>query len=222
MRLGWVLAIMALAGCEGRQVVERSDLTPPAAAVPANASAQAGALLAAAARFETITRTAPSANQRQLDRAIADARAAAAGVRALLGQAATRLDGALAAMSQARDLGDRAGVALAAAEAYRALVSAGPLPSPARLMDYAGLRYLAGLKASPARWADMREAAQFAKTQWAGLDDQVADPTLAARLDLTLTQMIVAARDRDAGMAAMAAEAELDLSEQVAARLAGR
>jgi hypothetical protein len=70
-------------------------------------------------------------------------------------------------MKSARQVQDRAGLALSSIEAYRVLVGAvadnAKVPTEVSLLDYAGFRYDADLEANPARWGDMAAAVSFAR-----------------------------------------------------------
>lgn len=219
-----VAMVLALGACERGQVVARSGPAPAPAPAHQTPAARSQALLAAAEPFETAATTAFSASQRQLDRTIARADAAAGQVRGAMGKEAPRLDGHVAALREARDHGDRSGVALAAVEGYRTLVTAAPAPPTFRslsLMDYAGFRYVADLKSRPIRWGDMREAAAFAADQWAEIEGRVGDRALRARGQTAIVDMAEAARERDAELAAEASRAQADVVDELERRFGG-
>lgn len=218
-----VLAL-ALAAC-GRSGAS-SDVAPPSpttsvasVAVPAASSADA-ALLAAAEPFEKLTETAFSATPAELDLTIGEVRTAAAGVRSALSASAVGLlDERLAAIASARGADRRADLAIAAVEGYRVLVSAvsaaAKVPTAVNLLDYAGFRYDANLKAKPARWADMMQAMAFAREQWASIASRVTDSALRGQMDTSLTEMEGAAKRRDVPAAAAAAQRELALVDDL-------
>jgi hypothetical protein len=176
-------------------------------------------LLAAAEPFETLTEQSFSAKPAQLDRRIAAAARAAGQVHALLppdGQAA--LDGELAAIRTARHADDRPGIALASIECYRVLVAAalpGKVPTEVSLLDYAGFRYDADLKAKPSRWPDMQAATAYARQQWQAIADRVADARLSKRVEEALQAMAAAADARSATRARRAATSLLDLVDEL-------
>jgi len=118
-------------------------------------------LRAAAEPFEKLTEIAFTATPPVIDRTIREAAAAARDVRRWLSSsAATRLDAQIAAVKSARRKRDHAGLALASIEAYRVLVGAvandARIPTEVSLLDYAGFRYGADLKADPARCVNQR------------------------------------------------------------------
>jgi hypothetical protein len=136
---------------------------------PASASANSNEKLRAAAEpFEKLTEIFFETTLPPIDQTIGEAQAAAQGVRELLpSDAAVRLHAQVAAMGSARQAQDRAGLALSSIEAYRVIVSAvadnAKVPTVVSLLDYAGFRYDADLKANPARWGDMAAAVSFAR-----------------------------------------------------------
>jgi hypothetical protein len=178
-------------------------------------------LLAAAEPFETLTEQAFSAKPAQLDRRIAEAERAAGQVRALLpqdGQAA--LDQQLAAIRTARHADDRPGIALASIECYRVLVGAAPpgkVPTEVSLLDYAGFRYDADLKAKPSRWPDMAAATAYARLQWEAIAHRVADAKLSKRVEDALQAMAAAADAKSTTRARRAAASLLDLVDELEA-----
>jgi len=213
------LAILSLAACEQKAP---EPAVPTAAQLAADA-AQAG-LHAAAEPFKALTKTAFTAKPVDLDKAIAAAMASAERARpALPAEAKSKLKAQLDAIAAARPAGDRAGIALASVEVYRllaSLASPGPTPVEVNFLDYAGLRYDAGLKARPLRWEDMIEAAAFGQEKWSAIANGVTDAALRQRMSSALTDMAVAAQRKDATLAAGAATRELalvDLLEAYAA-----
>lgn len=191
-------------------------------AVAARAEDGAGDRLRAAAEpFETLSEQSFSAKPAQLDRRIAEAVQAAGQVRPLLqpdGQGA--LDRQLAAIRAARQADDRAGVALASIEGYRVLVAAAPpgrVPTAVALMDYAGFRYDADLKANPPRWGDMQDAVAFVRQQWDTLAGGVYDVELAIRVEEAIGAMESAVAGTSAADGRRAAKSLLDLVDEVEA-----
>ncbi|MDQ6873322.1 MAG: hypothetical protein M3037_15165, partial [Gemmatimonadota bacterium] len=88
--------------------------------------------------------------------------------------------------------------------------------------DYAGFRYAADVKATPARWADMTLAVSFARKQWASISAQVTDAALRVSVEKSLTDMAGAATRRDASGAAAAAQRELALVDDLEKMFASR
>jgi hypothetical protein len=174
------------------------------------------ALLAAAEPFESLTEAAFSASPETLEAKIAKAEAAANRVRDRLSpEAAGELHDELARARAARQAGNPADLAIASNEAYRILVGGvrepTTVPKAVGLLDYAGFRYDADLKAEPTRWGDMSEAAAFALDQWRRLAPSVKDEPLRAKLAASLGAMGTAATKQDAGRAKQAVTQEQDL-----------
>ena len=75
-----------------------------------------------------------------------------------------------------------ADLAIASVEGYRMLIASaptsGPVPPQMSLLDYAGFRNQADLKADPTRWRDATEAVAFARQHWSALQPQVRDEAL--------------------------------------------
>jgi hypothetical protein len=204
-------AVLALGGCERREAAQPS-LPPPSKLA---ADAIDTGLLAAAEPFKTLAGAAFTARLPLLDRSIARAVTVAEHVKpALPPEAQRELKTHLDAMGAARRHENRAGVAWAAVEIYRLLVShASPdvVPREVNLLRYAGLRYDADFKARPIGWDDMVEAAAFGHRTWAAVAGRVADVALRDRISRTLADMADAARRRDATLAADADRRELEL-----------
>jgi hypothetical protein len=170
-------------------------------------------LLAAAEPFEALTEMSFSAMGLHLQRLVADADAAAQGARALLAPAAqAQLDARLTEIHQAHKADDKAGLAIASVEAYRILVSAAPtgkVPTAVNLMDYAGFRYDADFRAKPIRWADMKQAAAYAREQWNSIAPKITDRTLMQSVDVALTDMQLAVDQQNTFKARRSVNAEL-------------
>ncbi len=177
-------------------------------------------LRAAAEPFEKLTETSFEATLPAIDQTIGEAETAAQEVRALLPTgAASHLDAQIAAMKSARQKRDHAGLALSSIEAYRVLVSAvadnAKVPTEVSLLDYAGFRYDADLKASPVRWGDMAEAVSFARENWARLSPRAKSFQGASAFEKAIADMDKAAAQRDVAHATLSAKAELDLVDQL-------
>lgn len=217
-------AALALASCGQGAPSDKATSSAPSSSAntPTAQAAPTGdaAIAAAAEPFEKLTETAFTATPAVLDATIAEVRSAAQGVRgALTADAATRLDERLAAIDAARKSDNRVDLAIAAVEGYRSLVSsAAPgakVPVEVKLLDYAGFRYDADLKAKPPRWADMTQAASFAREQWASISSQVTDAALRANMDQALGEMANGASSRDAAVSSAAAQRELALVDDL-------
>src|SRR2546423_2046367 len=153
---------------------------------PVSGNSKNVSLLAAAEPFEGLTEQSFSAKPKDLQRMIRNAQNAATRVTTVLSDAEnTALESELQKINDAKAKNDRSGVALAAVEGYRVLVSAThgtKVPAEVSLLDYSGFRYDADLKANPVRWTDMQDAAGFAAKQWQAISGRVTDPGLKQRV----------------------------------------
>lgn len=170
--------------------------------------------------FETLTEEAFDATPTRLDAVIAQARAAASRDRAGLSvEAAAMLDRRLAEITTHRTSLNRADLALSSIEAFRLFVAAipasEPVPAAVSLLDYAGFRYVADLKAGPARWADAVLAADFAEARWLEIESRVTDATLRRRFAESVTALKASATARDAAAAMRAGQRELDQVDEL-------
>lgn len=177
-------------------------------------------LLAAAEPFEKLTEIAFSAPLPEIDKTITEARSAASSVQTLLSAAsATSTDKLFIEIDRARKSDDRAGLALASIEIYRGIVSSVPagtkVPSAVSLLDYAGFRYQADLKAVPVRWSDMNAAMVFARSQWASVSPKLNNDPLVATFEKSLVNMEKAVASKDAALAASSATEELKLVDEL-------
>ena len=218
---------LALSGCSApKRASADPNASASAAAVtvpkpPAgDADANASAFLAAAEPFETLTKEAPSAPPSRLDKLIADAKKAAAGISPALGAARkSALETHLAAVDVAHKGGDRTGVALAAVEGYRTLVESandtGKVPTAVSLLDYSGFRYQADLSAKPVRWDDMAQAVAFAQGQWNSIASRVTDTALKAEFDKSVADMTASVKAKNAKGATASSTHELDLVDKL-------
>lgn len=212
------LAVVALAACNA-PAPEPALAPTPTTPAPGNA---ATAPLAASEYFETLTEEAFTATPARLDVTIAQAREAAARDRRdLPADVTARIDQRLQEIATHRATMARADLALSSVEAYRLFVSAGsksePVPMAVSLLDYAGFRYTADLKAQPARWDDAMAAADYAAAQWALISDRIGDPALKARFDAAVTGLKTATDSRDTANALSVAGTELDLVDELEA-----
>jgi hypothetical protein len=214
-----VALAVPLAGC-GQGAAPRNDQAAANNAAQPTAATPSDRLLAAAEPFEKLTETAFTETLPALDTTIGEARMAGDGVRDILAAAdISNMDGLLGHLGRHRRSESRADIALTSIEIYRILVSAVPvgakIPSAVSLLDYAGFRYQADLKASPVRWDDMTEATRFARTQWAIVAPQLSAAPLSATFEASLVDMEKALAARDATSAAKAVTTELDLVDQL-------
>lgn len=214
-------AAIVVSSCGQGAPADKTNSSASTPSVTAQAAPTGDAAIAAAAEpFEKLTETAFTATPAVLDATIAEVRAAAQGVRGSLApEGATSLDTRLADIDAARKTDNRADLAIAAVEGYRTLVSsAAPgakVPAAVKLLDYAGFRYDADLKAKPPRWADMTQAASFGREQWATISSQVTDSALRANMDKALAEMADGASKRDAAVGSTAAQRELALVDDL-------
>lgn len=173
-------------------------------------------LFAAAQSFAHLTKTAFAAPLATLRRHAAKAERMARAVRDLVPDARrpdfdVRLDNVRIAL-QARD---RADVARAAIQCYRALVDAmrghPDIPRSLDLMTYAGLRYRADLDSVPTRWQDMSGTSAFARTQWDALAPRVRGTDLRMRIEQSVNGMQIAVNQHNSSLAKLSANLELHL-----------
>lgn len=218
--IGLSVAI-AVSSCGQGAPSDKTSSSASAPSVTAQAAPRGDAAITAAAEpFEKLTETAFTATPAVLDATISEVRAAAQGARgALTANTATRLDEQIAAIDVARKADNRADLAIAAVEGYRTLVSStapgAKVPVEVKLLDYAGFRYDADLKAKQARWADMAQAASFGRERWASISSQVTDGALRANMDRALAEMADGASRRDAAVSSAAAQRELALVDDL-------
>ena len=208
-----LLALLASFAAQASQATQKHS----ASAVPAPTDASSNKSLRAAAEpFENLTEIAFSAAWPKIDRIVGQAEAAATTVRRVLSQdEAGRMDERIAAVKAAREKHDRVELALSSIETYRVLVSAvtdyAKVPTEVSLLDYAGYRYDANLKAKPTNWDDMARAASFARKTWDVLSPRAKASAVARRFETTLTDMDNAVVTRSGSLAATSVKNELDL-----------
>jgi hypothetical protein len=194
--------------------------TTPASA-PTSADTNSNQKLRDAAEpFEKLTEISFTAALPKIDQTISEAEAAARATRGLLlHDAANQLDAQISAMKTARQKQDRAGLALSSIEGYRVLVSAvtdkAKVPTEVSLLDYAGFRYDADLKANPVRWSDMAQAVSFARKNWVTLSPRVKSSPLTMNFEKAITDMDKAVLKRSKQLAASSVKTELDLVDQL-------
>ncbi len=179
-------------------------------------------LLAAAEPFELLTETAFTDPPAKLDQTIAEGRRALANVQSLLSPgAATRAEELLAQIGRDRKADNRSDLALSSIEIYRSLVSAVPagtkVPTDVSLLDYAGFRYQADLKATPVRWNDMKQALAFARSHWAAIAPKITDKNISGPFEAALANMTKAVASRDTTLAASSVTDELNQVDKLEA-----
>lgn len=220
-----LVAAVSLAGCSAHSNADKNaaQATPlrqtggtiPVA--PANdPDAQASALMAAAEPFENLTESAFISDTRKLDDFIAKAKSSADGASKLLSHSEAKvLADHVAAIGSARTRNNRADLAIAAVEGYRTLVSNTSsnmkVPKQVSLLDYAGFRYQADLKAAPVRWSDTASAVDFADAQWKQISATVSDAALRKKMSDALAAMRSATQSKNAKAAMDSSKQELDL-----------
>ncbi len=208
-----VLLIPSLAA-QGAQTAPTSSVAAPS---DANSNKK---LRAAAEPFENLTEISFSAAWPKIDKTVGEAEVAAGGVRGSLSKdAAGQLDTQLSTMKTSRQKQDRAGLALSSIEVYRVLVSAvtdnAKIPTEVSLLDYAGFRYDANLKASPIRWDDMARAVSFAHKTWDALSPRAKASPVAVRFEKAIADMDKAVAQKSKSLAASSVKTELDLVDQL-------
>jgi len=174
----------------------------------------------AAEPFEKLTEISFSAALPKIDQTIGEAEVAAKGSRGLLSNdAARQLDAQMSAIKSARQKQDRTGLALSSIEAYRVLVSAvtdkAKVPTEVSLLDYAGFRYDADLKATPVRWDDMTQAVSFARKNWLALSPRLKSSPLAMNFEKAIADMDKAVVKKNKPLATSSVKTELDLVDQL-------
>lgn len=215
-RLGLLQAVALLAMFSVQAAQTASGLSMQAA----SDSKRDKGLRAAAEPFENLTEISFSAAWPTIDQTIRQAEAASRRSRGVLSEtAASELDEHLAALRSARQKRDRAGLALSSIEVYRVLVSAvkdnARIPIDVNLLDYAGFRYQADLKASPIRWDDMARAVSFARKRWEALPSNAKASPVGRRFEMALADMDKAAAQKNHSMAASSVKIELELVDQL-------
>lgn len=213
---------ISLAGCgQGAQQSNANGSTSQPTVTPTAAkTSPSERLLAAAEPFENLTEISFTASLPDIDVMIAQSRAAAASVRSLVSAAeASNTETLFKDIDQARKSQDRAGLALGSIEIYRGIVSSVPVgnkvPSAVSLLDYAGFRYQADLKAMPMRWSDAQDAMRYARSQWSAIAPQVKDAPLSASFEKALGDMEKAAATKNAALAESSATEELNLVDKL-------
>jgi len=110
---------------------------------------------------------------------------------------------------------DRTALALSAVEGYRILVSAqarsaSDIPLEVALLDYAGFRYQAGVRAETPLWNEARLALDVAEAQWRAVSTRISDNALKSSFAADLAAMRHALEASDVPTAQIAVAVELD------------
>ena len=215
--------LAATAGCG--QPANRGNTQGGAPAATAEGQSS---VTAVAEPFEVLTEQASTINWTAMDNLIANARAAADGVRAQIDPSSGgKLDQQLAAIRVARRANDRKAIALAAVEGYRTVVEAqdpattSP-PIPISLLDYAGFRYQALASSGNVDWPELVRSVAFARQQWSVVGPRIDSPGLRSAFESTLSGMDDAAKSHDAAYARGAAATELALVDTLEEHIARR
>lgn len=203
------VVLLAIGGCS-RQDPQPGVTSPAAASAP----------LPATEYFEGLTEEAFTAPDNRLDALIDLARTASDRDRRALSPAmAAELDDLLTRIGRHRAAMNRADLAIASIEAYRLFVSASPgsdpIPRQVSLLDYAGFRFSADLKAGPTRWDDAATALDYADSQWSQISGRVTDTAVRNRFSSALIEMRTALAAHDLAGAKQAGLRELDLVDEL-------
>lgn len=178
------------------------------------------ALREAAEPFEFLAENAFKEDFAKLDKTIRAAERAARSVTPrLAGGAVKELQAQLALLTAARQRQDRLELALAAVEGYRVLAFGvsenAAVPASVDLLDYAGFRFDANLRAEPVRWDAMAAAAQITQENWTKLAPRVTDAGLTEKVVGALDGMEQSVLRRDRGLAATSVKLALDLVDEL-------
>lgn len=222
-----VSVALLLSGCgKADKVAERnadSNMTAAGTANPAAAPATAISLVdlsAAGEAFEVLTEQAFSANPQEMNKLVTDVENATAKIRPELRKVTTqKLAMQLVAIKSAIAAKQHADIALSSVEGYRLIVSEFPannkIPPAVSLLDYAGFRVQADLKAQPVRWDDTINALEFANSQWSDVKGRIKDDALRTKFDAALQMVATQIAAKDRAGSAKAAIAELDLVDEL-------
>ena len=178
-------------------------------------------LLKATDPYEGLTESALDGDAAKIAKALKSATAEQTATRALLaGDAAARFDQLFAEVTAAQKKKDHPAVALHAAELYKLLVSscdAGALvvPMEVNLLDYAGFRTNALLKAPAPDWPALAATAAEAAAHWSKIRARVTDKKLQLGMDQAQAALTAATAKHDAAATAVAAKQDLDLVDDL-------
>ncbi len=195
--------------------VAQATFSPPGSDTNSNEK-----LRALAEPFEKLAEICFSATLPKIDEALGEARSASEEARGLLStDVVQELELYISAMKEARTRGDRAELALSSIEVFRILVSSvtddARVPNAVGLLDYAGFRYSADLKAVPIRWDDMARSVSFARENWAKILPKVTSSKIGTAVEKTLLDMENAVGKKRKSLAESSVKAELDLVDEL-------
>lgn len=189
----------------------------PLVATASPQSEQNTKLLKATDPFEGLTETALDGDVAKVAIAFKAAKAGRSATRALLkAETAVRFDQLFDELAAAQGKKDGVVVALQAAEVYKLLVSscdasALAVPMEVSLLDYAGFRTNALLKAAAPDWPALAATALEANGNWAKIRDRVTDKNLQAGMDKAQEGLATAAASRNIALSQASAKSDLDL-----------
>ena len=191
-----------------------------ASAAPKN-STRNEKLLKANDPYEGLTESAIAGDAAKIAKAFKSAQSEQAATRALLGgDAAARFDQLFAAASAAQAKKDHVALALQAAELYKLLVSscdaeALVVPMEVNLLDYAGFRTNALLKAPAPDWPALAATAAEAAANWSKIRARVTDKKLQIGMDHAQAALTSGTAKHDAAATTAAAKQDLDLVDDI-------
>jgi len=223
-------ASIALLGCSGPADGGAAS-SPKGAGSVSSSSPMAGRnvpLLAAAEPFEALTEQAFDAPPAELAKLVAAAKAKAAPANAFLGESGrAELSQRSAELDAAVERNDRTAIAIASVESYRVLVSAqdaatAKAPIAVSLLDYAGFKYDAHLKAQRPEWSEMSKDVAYARATWAGLGPSVSSSGLRGSFETALQGMEAGVAQKNLPLAKHAGQMELALVDLLEESLARR
>lgn len=178
-------------------------------------------LLKATDPFEGLTESALDGDAATIAKWFKAAKATRIAARALLAsEAAARFDKLFDALTAAQGKKNNVAVALQAAELYKLLVlscdaSALAVPMEVNLLDYAGFRTNALLKAAAPDWQAIAYTAHEANGNWAKVRDRVTDKKLQANMDKAQAGLTSAALKRDVALSQASAKSDLALVDDL-------
>lgn len=187
----------------------------------ATPSEQNEKLLKATDPFEGLTESALDGDAATIAKSFKAAKAARITTRALLNpEAAARFDKLFDELTAAQAKKDGVAVALQAAELYKLLVSscdasALAVPMEVNLLDYAGFRTNALLKAAAPDWQAIADTAREANGYWAKIRDRVTDKKLQADMDKAQEGLTSAAQKHDVPLSQSSAKSDLALVDDL-------
>jgi len=178
-------------------------------------------LLKATDPFEGLTESAVSEDNAGIAKAFKAAKAGRTATRALLTtETAVRFDKLFDELARAQSKKDSVAVALQAAELYKLLVSsceasALAVPMEVSLLDYAGFRTNALLKATAPDWQALADTAREASANWAKIRDRVTDNKLKTDMEKAQSGLTSAAQMHDVSLSQSSAKTDLALVDDL-------